>query len=68
MSIEVVVNGMSVHFEHPPTVEQIVTRTTESPRGIAVAVDRVVVPRSAWGDTTIDEGARVEIVAAAAGG
>ena len=37
-------------------------------RGVAVALDRSVVPRSLWGATPIDEGARIEVLRAVAGG
>ena len=37
-------------------------------RGIAAAVDWQVVPRSAWDDTMLSEGQRVELVAAMQGG
>ena len=37
-------------------------------RGVAVAVDAEVVPRSAWDDTTIPDGARVEVLPAVQGG
>ena len=37
-------------------------------RGIAVAVDREVVPRSAWGDTALHDGQRVEVLEAVQGG
>jgi sulfur carrier protein len=40
----------------------------EAPRGIAVAVDGEVVPRSAWATTPLDEGQRVEVVVAVQGG
>jgi sulfur carrier protein len=36
--------------------------------GTAVAVDGRVVPRREWDATPVDEGARVEVVRAAAGG
>ena len=68
MSIEVVVNGGPMRFEDRPSVDEVVAKVSPSPRGIAVAVDRVVVPRSAWGDTILHDGAHVEIVSAAAGG
>ncbi|PFG42287.1 sulfur carrier protein [Isoptericola jiangsuensis] len=38
------------------------------PRGVAVAVDDVVVPRGAWDRTTVRAGDRVEIVTAVQGG
>ena len=37
-------------------------------RGVAVAVDAEVVPRGRWADTTLHEGARVEILRAIQGG
>jgi sulfur carrier protein len=37
-------------------------------RGVAVAVDRTVVPRGAWEQTTLAPGARVEVVTAIQGG
>jgi sulfur carrier protein len=38
------------------------------PRGIAVALDGTVVPRAELSQTTLHEGARVEIVTAVQGG
>jgi sulfur carrier protein len=37
-------------------------------RGVAVAVDREVVPRGAWGATELPDGAAVEVVTAIQGG
>lgn len=37
-------------------------------RGVAVALDREVVRRGAWGDTPLTAGARVEILTAIQGG
>ena len=37
-------------------------------RGMAVAVDAEVVPRSSWSTTQVSDGARVEIVTAVQGG
>ena len=39
-----------------------------SPKGVAVAINTEVVPRSAWATTAIGTGDAVEIVTAAAGG
>jgi len=39
-----------------------------TPRGIAVAVNGQVIPRSQHGNTELTEGARVEIVTAVQGG
>lgn len=37
-------------------------------RGVAVALDGEVVPRRAWEQTQLDDGARVEVVVAVQGG
>jgi sulfur carrier protein len=37
-------------------------------RGVAVAVDREVVPRSRWDDTHLADGQRVEVLEAVQGG
>jgi len=37
-------------------------------RGMAVAVDAEVVPKSAWSTTQVADGARIEIVTAVQGG
>jgi sulfur carrier protein len=37
-------------------------------RGVAVALDGEVVPRTRWGDTPLSDGARVEVVTAIQGG
>ena len=52
------------------TVADVVRRVTgeDAPRGVAVAVDRCIVPRSEWARTALGAGARVEVVEAAAGG
>jgi len=40
----------------------------EARRGLAVAVDAAVVPKSEWSTTQVGPGARVEIVTAVQGG
>jgi thiazole synthase len=40
----------------------------ESPRGVAVALDGEVVPRADWAATALEEGRRVEVLAAIQGG
>ena len=62
------VNGEPHEVGAGTTVAELVAAWCPSPRGVAVAVDGTVVPRSAWGSTVVDAGAAVEIVTAAAGG
>lgn len=68
--VQLVVNGESRRVQDDATVEVLVGALNGAPggRGVAVAVDGEVVPRGAWGRTPLQEGARVEIVAAVQGG
>lgn len=40
----------------------------EAGRGVAVAVDGEVIPRSSWGELTLADGMRVEVLRAVQGG
>lgn len=63
-----VVNGEVRQLDQGTTVAGVVALLCESDRGVAVAIDREVVPRSSWQSTVVLDGARVEVVTAAAGG
>ncbi len=67
-SIPVVVNGAVRQVPPGTSVADVVAALVPDPRGLAVAVDREVVPRSRWGDARLAAGASIEIVAASAGG
>jgi sulfur carrier protein len=64
------VNGEPVRVAAGATIADLVAGLTEGddPRGVAVAVDRCVVPRSEWATTPARAGSLVEVVSAAAGG
>jgi sulfur carrier protein len=62
------VNGAPSEEPTPTTVADLVARWCPSPRGIAVARNGDVVPRSRWEGTVLADGDRIEIVTAAAGG
>jgi len=68
MTIEL--NGERVELPEAASVAHAVERTGADGerRGVAVAVDGEVVPRSAWGRTALADGQRVEVVAAIQGG
>jgi sulfur carrier protein len=64
------VNGAPTELPAGATVGVLVQQL-ELPaagRGVAVAVDREVVPRGAWDSTALVEGANVEVVHAVQGG
>jgi sulfur carrier protein len=68
MTIEL--NGEPVEVEDAATVAAIVTQVgaPAGRRGVAVAVDGEVVPRSEWERTPLTDGQRVEVVGAIQGG
>jgi sulfur carrier protein len=66
--IEVIVNGQPTPLEPGATVEALVEVIGCGRRGVAVAVDAEVVPRSAWAAHTLCGGERVEVLGAAQGG
>jgi sulfur carrier protein len=64
----VTVNGESVELAERCTVADIVARWCASSRGVAVARNCEVVPRSRWADERIAPGDAIEILSAVAGG
>jgi sulfur carrier protein len=64
------VNGEQIHVPRGSSIADVVALLLEEPdpKGVAVAVDRCVVPRSEWATTPARDGATVEVVSAAAGG
>ena len=66
----VTVNGDPMTVPDGSMISDVVERLLEGaePKGIAVAVDRDVIPRSEWPTTPVRPGAPIEIVTAAAGG
>ena len=61
-------NGDAREVPDGTTVAALVAALAGGRSGIAVAVDDTVVRRSAWGDTALTEGARVEVLTAVQGG
>ncbi len=66
--IAVVVNGSTTEVEAGVTVATLVGRLGKDGRGLAVAINEAVVPRSAWTATALQPGDRVEVLRAAQGG
>lgn len=67
--IAVRVNGESREAAAGTTVAMLVVLARgEADRGIAVARNEVVVPRSEWEHTDVEAGDRIEILDAAQGG
>ncbi|MEL7207048.1 MAG: sulfur carrier protein ThiS [Actinomycetota bacterium] len=68
MSTRLTVNGEERSVDDGTTVAQLLEVLGAGPRGIAVARNEDVVPRSRWSDAVIEPGDRVEILDAAQGG
>jgi sulfur carrier protein len=68
MTVEL--NGEPIALEEGASVAAAVARAGAGAgqRGVAVALDGEVVPRSAWERTELREGQRVEVVRAVQGG
>jgi sulfur carrier protein len=62
------VNGADRELAEGTTVADLVAQLGAPATGTAVAVDLEVVPRGQWDQTTIPEGARVEVLTAVQGG
>jgi sulfur carrier protein len=62
------VNGTDRELAEGTTVADLVAQLGAPATGTAVAVDLEVVPRGQWDQTTIPEGARVEVLTAVQGG
>ena len=66
--VAVTLNGVPEDLAAGTTVADLVARHLESPRGVAVARNEEVVPRSQWAATSVTDGDRFEILTAAQGG
>lgn len=64
------VNGQASDAAPGDTIAAILARLDVGPeaRGVAVAVDAEVIPRSQWATFTVPDGARVEVLTAVQGG
>lgn len=65
--MNVTVNDEEVQIDEQTTVAELLAQLGIPEKGIAVALEWTVLPRSRW-DTTLSEGARVEVVTAVQGG
>jgi len=66
--MQLTVNGKPFRSVERLSVQALVYRLTEARRGVAVAVNGTVVPRSTWADVPLAEGDAVEVLTAAQGG
>jgi sulfur carrier protein len=66
--MNVQINGELAEVADGANLDELVSSRVESSRGVAVAVNRDVVPRSAWASTRLAAGDQIEILNATQGG
>ncbi len=68
--MQVMVNGQERALPDGATVQALVAElgVPEGGRGVAVAVNGEVVPRSRWSESALSPGVRVEVLTAVQGG
>ena len=66
--MNVVINGEPADVPEGTTVAGALATLDLPERGVAVALDREVVPRGQWSRTTLGDGSRLEVVRAVQGG
>jgi sulfur carrier protein len=64
----VTVNGETDDLPNGSNVDVVVNRLGRGRKGIAVAINDAVVPRSRWSSVELVDGDRVEVLTAAQGG
>ncbi len=62
------VNGRDCRVGPGLSVEVLLASLSSARRGVAVAVNGTVVPRSSWADVALADGDTVEVLSAAQGG
>lgn len=65
--MRVSVNDEEIHIDDDTTVAQLLGRLGYPEKGVAVAVNWAVLPRSQW-DQPVPDGARIDVLAAVQGG
>jgi sulfur carrier protein len=66
--VNLFVNGDPREAAEGTRLAELVAEVAASPKGVAVAVNGDIVPRSAWEQTMLASDDRVEILSAAQGG
>jgi sulfur carrier protein len=67
-TVQVTVNGVVTDVDEGVTVASLVRARTAEHRGVAVALNGAVVPRSGWEATHLNDGDSVEVLVPVAGG
>ncbi|MEY9213066.1 sulfur carrier protein ThiS [Thermobifida halotolerans] len=63
-----IINGEERRLDPDTTVADVVRSLTSAESGVAVALNDDVVPRTAWAQTVVSPGDRVDVLTAVQGG
>jgi sulfur carrier protein len=66
--ISILVNGVERTCPGPLTLAELLEQLGVRAEGVAVAMDRQVVPRSQFAETRVEDGQQIEILRAVGGG
>ncbi len=66
--MELIVNGETKHLREPISVAELMREMGVSGRRVALELNGEIVPRSSFGQTTLNPGDTLEIVQAIGGG
>lgn len=62
------VNDQPLSSETPLTLEQLLEQINQTDKGVALAINQQIVSRSRWPCKRIEEGDRITLIKATAGG
>jgi sulfur carrier protein len=66
--VELTINGTTKQVEGVQTLSDLIRMLGLSPKGVAVAVNETVVPRSLWDSAMLRAGDTIEVIRAVQGG
>ncbi|MGI9279161.1 MAG: sulfur carrier protein ThiS [Endozoicomonas sp.] len=62
------VNDQPLSSETPLTLEQLLEQINQAEKGVALAVNRQIVRRTQWPQKKVEDGDRITLIKATAGG
>jgi len=66
--MEIEVNGVSQHLDANQNLKNLIDKTVSDTRGMAVAVNNMVIPQNLWDQTSLTENDKVLLIKATQGG
>lgn len=66
--MHITVNDQKLALEFPLNLQELLSRLSQSERGVALAVNSQIVSRSLWASHQLQDGDRITLIKATAGG